>query len=60
MKKKNMRSSKNLRQFLQGIQFLMKFKGLKLNVYSPNRQVIRNRTIHPNFSLDVDGFNLLV
>lgn len=53
-----MSSSKNLRSFLQGIQFYMQIKGLKVNVYSPSRQVIVNKKIKPNFTLDVDGLNL--
>ena len=58
--KKKMNSAKNMRQFLQGIQLYVRVKGLKLNVFSPSRQIIFNRKIKPNFSLDVDGFNMFL
>lgn len=55
-----MNSNKNLRTFLQGIQFYLKAKGFKLHVYapSPENRIIKSNCLQPNVILDVDGFNL--
>jgi hypothetical protein len=39
---KKMKSSKNLRGFLQGIQLILKFKGLKVNIFAPSKMVVMN------------------
>lgn len=57
---KKMMSAKNLRNFLQGIQLYVKFKGVKLNVFSPIRMVVKNQQMRPNLSFDLDGFNLFL
>ena len=55
-----MNSSKNLRGFLQGIQFCLRAKGVKINVFSPTRSLVRDGKITPNFSIDLDGYNLFL
>ena len=57
-----MKSSKNLRGFLQGMQFYFKQKGFKINVYgfAQERIIIKDNYIRPNFTLDVEGFNIFV
>ena len=37
-----MKSSKNMRGFLQGIQLIMKFKGVKINLFAPSKMIIMN------------------
>lgn len=57
---KKMKSQKNLRQFLNGVQLFVRCKGFKLNLYSPSRTIIKSRKIGPNFSVDVDGFGIFL
>jgi len=38
----------------------MQFKGLKLSIYAPSRQVIVRNKVKPNFALDIDGYNMCV
>ena len=56
--KVNMNSSRNLRGFLQGMQFYLMVKGFKLNLYSPSRLIIKNKKMKPNFEFDMEGFNI--
>lgn len=55
-----MSSQKNLRGFLQGVQFCLNVKGLRINVYDDRRKIMKNDLIKPNFSFDLDNFNLRV
>ena len=58
--RKNMNSNKNLRNFLQGIQFFIKAKGLKISLYAPSEdnRIVKGGQLQPNLVLDIDGFNL--
>ena len=59
--KKGINSNQNMRQFLQGVQFFFKAKGLKLGIYScPSLHIVRDGLVRPNFLLDVDGWNLFL
>ena len=57
---KKMKSAKNLRLFLNGVQLFVRCKGFKLNLYSPSRTIIKSKKVTPNFSLDVDGFGIFL
>lgn len=57
---KKMKSQKNLRMFLNGVQVFVRCKGFKLNLYSPSRTIIKGRKVGPNFSVDVDGFGVFL
>ena len=57
---KKMKSMKNIRLFLNGVQLFVRCKGFKLNLYSPSRTIIKSKKVSPNFSLDVDGFGIFL
>jgi len=57
---KKMKSMKNVRLFLNGVQLFVRCKGFKLNLYSPSRTIIKSKKVTPNFSLDVDGFGIFL
>jgi hypothetical protein len=56
--KKNMNSNKNLRSFLQGMQFYFKAKGIKVLLFAPSSEnkIIKNSMLQPNLTVDIDGF----
>lgn len=51
-----MSSSKNLRKFLSGIQMRIDSHGIKLKVYSPQRDIVVKGVQQPFFLIDVDNF----
>ena len=57
---KKMKSQKNTRMFLNGVQIFIRGKGFKLNLFSPSRTIIKSKKITPNFSVDVDGFGIFL
>ena len=40
------------------MQFYLMVKGFKLNLYAPSRMIIKNKMMKPNFSFDMEGFNI--
>ena len=42
------------------VQFFLRVKGMKLNVYAPSRCIVANKSHKPNFSFDFDGFNIFL
>lgn len=54
------KSARNLRAFLQGMQFYVMAKGLKVSIFAPSRLIIKNRQIKPNFCFEVDNFNIFL
>jgi hypothetical protein len=59
--KVQMKSIKNLRRFLVGVQLLIKFEGLQLNVYAPTQLIYdKTRRMQPNFQLDVHDFGIFI
>jgi hypothetical protein len=58
--KTKMKSAKNLRQFLQGIQFFVKAKGIQINVFAPSKLIVKESKLRPNFQLDIESFRLAV
>lgn len=57
---KKMKSQKNLRMFLNGVQVFVRGKGFKLNLFSPSRTIIKSKKVTPNFTVDVDGFGVFL
>ena len=57
-----MNSAASLRQFLQGVQFAVRIKGVQLNIFSPTKEIIDGRTgkAQPNFQFDLDGLSLFL
>ena len=53
-----MKSNKNKRKFLQGIQVHMRVHGMRINVYTQTYGVVINRVIQPNFLFDIDSLNM--
>ena len=51
-----MDSAKNLRKFLQGMQFSLKARGLRLNVYTDSNEIIKDKQVIPNFTFDIENF----
>lgn len=54
------KSNKNLRKFLQGVQLHVRIYGIRVNIYTQKNPVIINRVIQPNFLFDVDSLNIAV
>ena len=54
------KSNKNMRKFLQGVQLHVRIYGLRMNVYTNTNSVVINRVIQPNFLFDVDSLNIAV
>ena len=52
------KSNKNKRKFLQGVQFHVRIYGLRVNIYTQNNSVVINRVVQPNFLFDIDSFNI--
>lgn len=58
--KTQIKSAKNLRAFLQGIQFIMQIKGLQLNIFTTHKAITYNEQPRPNFVFDLDNLILVV
>ena len=54
---KTIKSNKNLRKFLQGIQLHVRIYGLRVNVYTSSIVVMINKQIQPNIMFDLDTIN---
>ena len=54
------KSNKNMRKFLQGVQLHVRIYGLRMNVYTNTNCVMINKVIQPNFLFDVDSLNVAV
>lgn len=52
------KSNKNLRKFLQGVQLHIRIHGLRVNIYTENNAILVNRVLQPNFLFDVDSLNI--